>query len=156
MSAKLQSDRPRDLWIPWTIAAVFLAFLGVPVGMSVIAAGSDPGLVVGVPGTKLAGSYVMDAGPAPGLELSVVGRRPGWIEIQATFRSSDTMSGAPGGITAMLQRATDAKADQAVQFTPISAQAWRATVAVPGPGAWNIAVQVQDGAGRVAAATLRL
>ena len=150
------NDRPRDLWIPWTIAGVFLAFLAAPVGMSVIAMGSDPGLVAGIPGTKLAGAYVKDTGPGPGLDLSIVGREAGWIEVQATLRSESATSNTTGRIAAGLQRATDAAADQVVQFTATSANTWRAKVAIPGPGAWNIAVQVHDGNGRMAAATLRL
>lgn len=150
------NDRPRDLWIPWTIAAVFLVFLAAPIGMSVIAMGSDPGLVAGIPGTKIAGAYVKDTGPGPGLDLSIVGRGAGWIEVQAVLRSESATFGTAGHIAAGLQRATDAAADQAVQFTATSAHTWRARVALPGPGAWNIAVQVRDGDGRMAAATLRL
>lgn len=150
------NDRPRDLWIPWTIAAVFLAFLAAPVGMSMIAMGSDPGLVAGIPGTKLAGAYVKDTGPGPALDLTIVGRGAGWIEVQAVLRSESPTAVTTGRIAAGLQRATDAAADQVVQFTATSANTWRAKVAIPGRGAWNIAVQVRDGDGRMAAATLRL
>ena len=131
-------------------------FLAMAVALSVIAVQSDPGLVAGSPATKVAGSYVMSTAPAPALDLRIARRRGDEIEIEARLLRPDGTPGLAEALVAALQRPTDARADQAVLFTPQADGTWRAMVRPPGPGSWDVAVQARDAAGGLAAASLRL
>lgn len=146
----------RDLWIPWTIGAGFAAFLVAAVVLSVIAARSDPGLVAGSPASKVAGSYIMSTAPAPTLDVRVVQRRDGEIEVEARLLQPDGMPGRAAVLAAVVRRPTDSTADQAVPFTERPDGAWRGVLRLPGPGAWDLDVVARDTAGGDAAATLRL
>jgi nitrogen fixation protein FixH len=146
----------RDLWIPWTIIGGFVAFLASAVVLSIVAVQSDPGLVAGSPAAKVAGSYIMSTAPAPALDLRIARRRGNEIEIEARLLRPDGTPGLAEALVAVLQRPTDAEADQAVPFTPQTDGTWRAILRPPGPGAWEVAVQARDAAGGIAAASLRL
>jgi nitrogen fixation protein FixH len=146
----------RDLWIPWTIGAGFAAFLLAAVVLSVIAARSDPGLVAGSPASKVAGSYIMSTAPAPALDMRVVQRRGGEIEVEARLLRPDGGPGRATMLTAVVHRPTDSAADHAVSFTERPDGTWRVTLRLSGPGAWDLAVVARDAAGGEAAASLRL
>lgn len=146
----------RDLWIPWTLLGVFMAFVGMAVVLSVVAVRSDPGLVAGSPAMRVAGAHIMSTDPAPALNLRVVRRRNAEVEIEARLLRPDGTAGPAGAVQARLQRPTDAGADQTVAFTEASDGTWRATVRLPGPGAWDVAVQARDAEGGTASASLRL
>ncbi len=146
----------RDLWIPWTIGAGFAAFLLAAVVLSVIAARSDPGLVAGSPASKVAGSYIMSTAPAPALNVQVLQRRGGEIEVEARLLRPDGGPGQAAALTAVVHRPTDSTADQAIVFTERPNGAWRAVLRLPGPGLWDLDVVAWDAAGGNAAASLRL
>ena len=146
----------RDLWRPWTIGGGFAAFLAATIVLSVIAARSDPGLVAGSPSSKVAGSYIMSTAPAPALNLRVVQRRGSEIEVEARLLQRDGGPGRAATLTAVVQRPTDDRADQAVSFTERPDGVWRAVLRLPGPGAWDLAVLARDTGGGEAAASLRL
>ena len=149
-------DPRRDLWIPWTIGGGFAAFLLAAVVLSVIAAQSDPGLVAGSPASKVAGSYIMSTAPAPALDVRVVQRRGGEIEVEARLLRPDGGPGRAAALAGVVHRPTDATADQAVPFIERPDGTWRAVLRLPGPGAWDLAVVARDDAGGDAAASLRL
>jgi nitrogen fixation protein FixH len=149
------ADR-RDLWIPWTIIGGFVTFLAMAVALSVIAVRSDPGLVAGSPATKVAGSYIMSTAPAPALDLRVARRGGNEIEIEARLLDADGTPSLAEAVVAVLQRPTDAGADQAVRFILQADGTWRGTVQLPGPGSWDVAVRARSAAGEIAAASLRL
>ena len=138
------------------MAGGFVVFLVMAVALSVIAVQSDPGLVAGSPKTKVAGAYIMSTAPAPALDLRIVRRQGDMVEIEARLLRPDGGPCRAEILTAMLQRATDAGADQAVPFTAGPDGVWRATIRTPQSGVWEVAVQARDEAGGVAAASLRL
>ena len=138
------------------MAAGFVVFLIMAVALSVIAVRSDPGLVAGSPKTKVAGAYIMSTAPAPALNLRIVQRQVGGIEVEARLLQPDGTPGLAAVLKATLQRATDAQADQAVEFTSQPDGTWRAMVRLPAPGMWDVAVEARDADGGRAAASLRL
>lgn len=143
-----------NAWIPWAFGAVFGVFLLASVALAVIAARSDPGLVAGAP-QRLAGSYIVPTGPAPVLELRVASRSEAGILVEARVRGPDGRPALAESVTGTLHRATHAQNDQPVLFEPAPDGAWRAVVARPGAGTWEIAVQALS-AGAVANGSLRL
>ena len=146
----------RNLWIPWTLFGVFMAFVAMAVVLSVVAIRSDPGLVAGSPAMRVAGAHVMSTALAPALNLRVVRRQGADVEVEARMLRPDGKAGLAGAVQARLQRPTDASADQAVTFTEAADGTWRAIVRLPGPGAWDVAVQARDTEGGTASASLRL
>lgn len=144
----------RDSWIPWALGAGFGVFLLGGVALSVIAARSDPGLVAGAP-QRLAGAYVVATGPAPVLELRVVGRGPEGVTVEARVRGPDGRPEAAESLEATFGRATHARDDRPVAFAPAPGGAWRAVIPVPGGGVWEVAARARSGTG-VANASLRL
>jgi hypothetical protein len=124
------------------------------VALSVIAAMSDPGLVVGAP-MRLAGSHILPTGPVPALDLRVVERRAGAVVVEARLRAPDGRALAPDAIGARLGRPTHAREDRPVVFEPAPDGGWRATIARPAGGDWELAVEARAAEG-AAAATLRL
>lgn len=143
-----------DRWIPWAFGAGFCLMLTLSAALAVIAVQSDPGLVVGSP-MRLAGSQVLPAGPVPALDLRVVARSAEGVTVEARLRAPDGRPLAPDAVTARLGRATHAAEDRAVAFAPRPDGSWRATVAPPAGGVWELSVEAQAEAGR-AAATLRM
>jgi nitrogen fixation protein FixH len=157
-------ERPRaSLWIPWTIAGAFGAFVAACLVVVWLAMQSDPGLVAGSP-ARLGTGQVLP--PATGLRLDVThsgGGARGPIQLEVRLRDRDGRPVAAATVTGALQRATDARADAAIAFAPVPASAdggappWRATLPDLPAGAWDVAVQAQDGAGNfLATATVRL
>jgi FixH protein len=144
----------RDAWIPWALGAGFGVFLLGGVALSIIAARSDPGLVAGAP-QRLAGSYVVPTDPAPVLELRVVGRGAEGVTVEARVRGPDGRPATVEALTGTLGRATHARDDRPVAFAPAAGGAWRAVIAVPGEGTWEVAVRARSDTG-TANASLRL
>jgi nitrogen fixation protein FixH len=150
-------------WIPWTIAGVFAAIVLADLAMVLLAVRSDPGLVAGSPARLGTGNVLP---PATGLRLEVTqaagGGGGGPIRVEARLRDREGRPMQAATVTGALQRATDARADTAIAFARPPAAAdndapWRATVPELPAGAWDLAVQAQDGAGSLlATATLRL
>lgn len=138
------------------MAGVFAAFCAMAAVLSVVAVRSDPGLVAGSPAMRVAGAHIMSTALAPALNLRVVRRGGGGIEIEARLLRPDGAAGLAEAVQGRLQRPTDARSDQAVEFTQAPDGAWRSLVRLPGPGAWDIAVQARDAQGRAASASLRL
>lgn len=152
----------RSLWIPWTIAGVFAAIVAADAFMVWLAMRSDPGLVAGAP-ARLATGYVLP--PATGLALDMrQGRNEaGAVLVEARLRDREGRPVAVAAMTAVVQRATDARADAELGFAPAAspdsdgAVPWRAVLPPLGAGAWDVAVEARDPAGAVlATATLRL
>jgi hypothetical protein len=148
------SAHRRSTWIPWVLAAGFAPFLLAAVALSFIAARSDPGLVAGAP-QRLARAYVLPTGPAPVLDLRVAGRSPEGLMLEARLRGSDGRPTAASAMEGTLQRATHARDDRPVRFTPAADGSWRAVVSMPAGGVWDLAVRA-EGADGTAQASLRL
>lgn len=146
--------RSRDGWIPWTFGAAFCVFLLAAVALSVIAVGSDPGLVAGAP-HRQAGSYVLPTGPAPVLELRVTRRGPAGIEVEARLRGPNGAFTQADSMSGTLQRATHSREDRRVTFEARPDGVWSAWVVIEQAGIWEIAVQAR-GADGIANGTLRL
>jgi hypothetical protein len=81
------SDR-RSLWIPWAIGALACLMLTAPVVLSLVAGGSNPGLVAGSP-ARLAGTSLTPNASARVLELRVLRRLPDEIVVEARLRRAD-------------------------------------------------------------------
>ena len=143
-----------DRWIPWAFGAGFGVMLLLSVVLSVIAVMSDPGLVAGSP-MRLAGSHVLPAGPVPALDLRVVERRADAVVVEARLRAPDGRRLSPEVVSARLGRPTHARDDRAVVFEPAPDGGWRAVIARPAGGEWELAVEARAPEG-AAAATLRL
>jgi hypothetical protein len=158
MSSGWQPDRPvahrRSSWIPWVLAAGFAPFILAAVVLSFVAARSDPGLVAGAP-QRLARAYVLPTGPAPVLDLRVTGRSPEGLLLEARLRGPDGRPAAASAMQGTLQRATHARDDRPVSFSPAADGSWRAVVSVPAGGVWDLAVRA-EGADGTAQASLRL
>jgi nitrogen fixation protein FixH len=150
---RVEGER-RSAWIPWALGAAFGAFLASGVALSVIAARSDPGLVAGAP-QRLAGAYVVPTAPAPVLDLRVAREATGGLLVEARLRGPDGRPAAAEAVEGTLQRATHARSDRPLRFAPAADGAWRAVVALPGAGSWEVAVRAR-GAGGTAQASLRL
>lgn len=146
----------KDVWIPWAMVGMFVAFIGMAAVLSVVAVRSDPGLVAGSPAMRVAGAHVMSTALAPALNLRVVRRGEGAIEIEARLLRPDGTAGPAVAVQGRLQRPTDARSDQEVTFTGAADGTWRSLVRPPGPGAWDVSVQARDADGGVASASLRL
>ena len=157
--------RPRkSRWIPWTIAGVFAAIVAADLAMVALAVRSDPGFVAGAP-VRLGTGNVLPPATGLRLEAAAVGSGgAGPAVVEARLRDRDGRPVPAAAVTGTVQRATDARADTALAFTPArsgaedGAQAWRAPLpALPPSGAWDVALQAHDSAGNVlATATLRL
>jgi nitrogen fixation protein FixH len=164
MSATPRRQRAprRALWIPWTIAGVFAAIVAADLFMVTLATRSDPGLVAGAQ-ARLATGYVLP--PATGLQLDMrQGRGEGGsMLVEARLRDRDGRPAHAASMTAVVQRATDARADAELALAPAAAPdpdgavPWRAAVPPLAGGAWDVAVQARDAGGAVlATATMRL
>ena len=154
--------RRRSLWIPWTIAGVFAAIVAADLFMVMLASRSDPWLVAGAP-ARLATGYVPP--PATGLRLDVTQERGagGSVLVEARLRDREGRPAPAASMVAVVQRATDARADSQLAFAPAPAPdadgavPWRAAVPSLGAGAWDVAVEARDPSGGVlATATMRL
>lgn len=143
----------RDAWIPWAFGAGFGLFLVAAAALAVIAARSDPGLVTGAP-QRIAGAYIVPTGPAPVLDLQVAGRAPLEVVLVARLRGPDGRPAAAESMSATLHRATNARDDHPVAFTPMPDGSWRAVVALPAAGTWEIGAQARSAAG-IAVSSLR-
>lgn len=135
---------------------LFVTFNAMAAVLAVVAVRSDPGLVAGSPAMRVAGAHVMSTALAPALNLRVVRRGDGGIEVEARLLRPDGTMGLAETVQARLQRPTDALSDQAVPFTRSADGTWRSLVRLPGPGAWDVAVQARDAEGGTASASLRL
>lgn len=138
------------------MAGVFAAFCAMAAVLAAVAVRSDPGLVAGSPAMRVAGAHVMSTALAPALNLRVVHRGEGWIEVEARLLRPDGTAGLADAVQGRLQRPTDARSDQEVSFTPAADGTWRSLVRLPGPGVWDVAVQARDAGGGTASASLRL
>jgi nitrogen fixation protein FixH len=150
----------RSRWIPWTIAGVFAAIVLADLVMVAIAVRSDPGLVAGSPARLGTGNVLP---PATGLRLDVRtagGAGGGAVVVEARLLDRDGRPVPAAAVSGAVQRATDARADAALAFTPAAggdAPHWRAALPDLPAGAWDVALQARDEAGQVlATATLRL
>ena len=142
-----------DAWVPWAFGAGFGAFLLGGVVMSVIAIRSDPGLVAGAP-QRLAGSDILPVGRAPVLELRVSARSAAGVLVEARVRGPDGQPAMAEAVTGTLRRATHSRHDRPLVFEATGG-VWRALVAPPDDGIWDIAVEARS-AGAVANGSLRL
>ena len=105
---------------------------------------------------RLAGTSLTLTGLSAVLELRVIRRElDGAVVVEARLRSPDGQPRRAGEMEAVLHRATHARADRPVAFTPQADTAWRAVIHPSGGGAWELAVQARGDAG-AASATLRL
>lgn len=145
----------RSLWIPWAIGALAAFMLVGAVVLSVVAGGSDPGLVAGSP-ARLAGTSLTPTGLSAVLELRVLARGPdGAVVVEARLRGPDGSPRRVEALDAVLHRATHARADRPVAFAPRADASWQATIRPPEAGQWELAVQARGDVG-AASATLRL
>ena len=145
----------RDRWIPLALVLPFVGIIGADAVMAWMAARSDPGLVADAP---LRIGLANRALPTDRLRLEF-GLRPEGGGQAMTLRLRDA-EGAPVPIAAAegrLERATHAGEDRPVPFAPLpGGTAWRAVVAPPDAGAWQVSVTARDAEGGVAMAVVRL
>jgi nitrogen fixation protein FixH len=89
------------------------------------------------------------------LELRVGSRTGDGVVVEARIRGPDGRPALAEAVSGTLRRATHARDDRPVIFEPALEGAWRAVVAPPGGGIWEISVQARS-AGAVANGSLRL
>lgn len=144
----------RDRWIPLALVLPFVGIIGADAVMAWMAARSDPGLVADAP-LRIG---MANRAPTERLRLEF-GLRPegGGQVLMLRLRDAE---GAPVPIAiaeGRLERATHAGEDRPVPFTPLpGSDAWRAVVAPPDAGAWQVSVTARDAEGGVAMAVVRL
>ena len=141
-------------WIPLLALLPLIALVAADVVMAVLATRSDPGLVADAP--RRIGMARL--APAAEMRLDATFAPEGGGDYALTLRLRDPAGATVPAVAAegRLERATHAGADRPLVFSPAPGGAWKAAVALPDAGAWQVTAAARDAEGRSALAVVRL
>ncbi|MHA1108310.1 MAG: FixH family protein [Alphaproteobacteria bacterium] len=145
--------RPRDLWVPWLIAAGFGVVILVNGVMVYFAVTSFTGLQTeghyqrGLEYNEvLAGARAQDAlGWVVGINFDQTGDGVGRLSVQATDKAGDPLNDA--GVTVRLVRPVQAGYDMDLTLAAAGNGLYAADVELPLRGQWDILAQIRHPSG---------